>query len=75
MTKAQYQREKIRQVQEARERELQMLAEGRMSANPVYVRNAADFLWSRILDRKLQRRDSLPPIERQRLTTLVSLSV
>ena len=60
-------------MREARERELRILAESRIGADPRYVQNVVDFLWSKLLDRKLQSAPSLPVLEQQRLNTLAAL--
>jgi hypothetical protein len=56
-----------------REAELRRLEQSRLAADPRYVRDVVDFIWSKLLDRKLQRRDSLPIRERVRLDTLTGL--
>ncbi len=59
--------------QQERAFELQRLARGIRGADPSYVRNVVDFIWERLLDRKLQMRDSLSIRERVRLDTLTGL--
>lgn len=73
MTKQQYEREKRLEMRDGREAELRMLAQGILDADPRYVQNVVDFIWKRLLDRKLQTRDSLPTRERVRLDTLRGL--
>jgi hypothetical protein len=73
MTEAQFKYLKLRQMSEARNHELKMLNEGRLTANPRYVQDVVDTLWPKILERKLQQRDSLPLAEQRRLKTLASL--
>lgn len=70
MTKNQFAREQLRL---AREKELRLLAESKTSANPGYVRDAVDWVWSQLLERKLRMRDSLPFRESVRLSTLAQL--
>jgi hypothetical protein len=73
MTRQQFELEKIRQVREARDRELVMLAQGRLSADPRYVRNAVSFHWMRMIERKRKMYNFLRPSERRRLNTLEGL--
>lgn len=56
-----------------RDAELRMLAEGQVRADSRYVRDVVDFIWTKILDRKLKAFDRLPPTERQRIATLAGL--
>lgn len=77
MTRAQYEREKIfrlqREAEAARQRELQLLAQGQADADPRYVADVVKWIWSNVLERKVAKRDSLPPIEQKRISTLVEL--
>lgn len=73
MTKAQNQRERILALREARDQELRMLAQGRKNANPRYVQDVVDFLWTQLLNRKLRMIDSLPAVKRRRLSLLVDI--
>jgi hypothetical protein len=73
MNKAQYQREKLLAAARIREAELRLLSESRKSADTHYVQDVVDWLWSKILDRKLRMRDSLSLDERERLMTLEDL--
>lgn len=73
MTKAQDQRERILALREARDQELRMLAQGRKNANPRYVQDVVDFLWTQLLNRKLRMIDSLPAVKRRRLSLLVDI--
>lgn len=77
MTRAQYEREKIfrlqREAEATRQRELQLLAQGQADADPRYVADVVKWIWSKLLERKVATADSLPPIERRRLSTLVGL--
>ena len=73
MTKAQFAREQTRL---AREQELRLLAEARATADPRYAMDAIAWMWQLVLDRKLRKLEvsnSLPRIERQRLSTLAEL--
>jgi hypothetical protein len=70
MTKNQFAREQLRL---AREKELRLLAESKTSANPGYVRDVVDWVWSQILDRKLRMRESMTEYKRRRLNTLAQL--
>jgi hypothetical protein len=77
MTRQQYEREKIlrmkAEVESGRERELRLLAEARRDADPRYVQNVVAFLWRKILDRKVAKRNSLRSVERERMKTLLGL--
>jgi hypothetical protein len=74
MTEQQYEREKRLELRANREVELRRLARARLTADPRYVQNAVDFIWERLLDRKLGRgSDSLRPVDRKRLDTLAGL--
>lgn len=72
MTKNQFARAE-RLARQARAKELQILAESRGTANQRYVQDALDWIWSLILFRKMQQRDSLPELQRQRVNTLHGL--
>ncbi len=53
--------------------ELRLVAQAEAQADPRYVLDVTDFLWSSRINRKLQRQDSLAPLEKQRLHTLTEL--
>ena len=78
MTRSQFERAKILQmksaIESARQAELRLLAQGRDTADPRYVQSVVEFLWTKLLERKLALRDSLPEIERKRLNTLTELA-
>lgn len=77
MTRQQYEREKLlrlqREAETARQRELQLLAQGQAEADPRYVADVVKWIWSNVLERKVAKRDSLPPTEQKRISTLVEL--
>jgi hypothetical protein len=56
-----------------RDIQLQRLAQGILGSNPHYVQNAVDFLWKRILDRKLRKRDFERPVGQRRANILAAL--
>lgn len=58
------------EISPAREAELQLLAESLTAADPRYVKDVVDFIWSKIVERKLRKVDSLPLVEKERLETL-----
>jgi hypothetical protein len=70
MNHRQFQREQRLAVRRA---ELGLLAQGRSTADPRYVQDVVDFIWSKLVDRKLQNKSSLPPHDQQRLNTLTGL--
>ena len=53
--------------------ENELLAIGRSTADPRYVRDVTGFLLDRITQRKLQLRDALPRDEQRRLAVFVLL--
>lgn len=73
MTRKQYEREKLIGLRLEREAELRRLARAQSSADPRYVQSVVDFIWERLVERKLALRDSLPAVEQKRLSTLVEL--
>lgn len=74
MNEAQYKRHiATRRFGDAREAELRRLARAQSSADPRYVQSVVDFIWERLVERKLAVRDSLPAVEQKRLSTLVGL--
>jgi hypothetical protein len=73
MTRTQYEREQRLRQARAREAEIDRLRRASATSDPNYVSDVVDFLWFRLLRRKLQAKESLPPIERARLETLSSL--
>lgn len=74
MTEQQYKRHiASRTLSEVREAELRRLARAQSSADPRYVQSVVDFIWERLVERKLAVRDSLPAVEQKRLGTLVEL--
>jgi hypothetical protein len=64
----------VRARTQTRDAELQRLAQGILGADPRYVQNVVDFLWEKLLDRKLQRSsEDLRSVDRKRLETLAGL--
>jgi phage terminase small subunit len=70
---AQYERQKRLEMREQREKELAMIASAFNTADPRYVRDVAGWIWRRLFARKLQHREELPKVERQRLAQLIEL--
>ena len=56
-----------------RDIQLQRLSQGILGANPRYVQNAVDFIWERILDRKLRKCDFERPVGQRRANILAAL--
>jgi hypothetical protein len=69
MTREQFQCEK----RLAREQELQMLAQGRIGADPRYVKDFVAWVWSKVLERKLQMSRFEPGRQARRVRTLAGL--
>ena len=73
MTKAQWQRERLKALAAEREAELRLLAESRATADSRYVQDVVAWMWGRVLERKLKLMHEVRGAARRRLFTLSDL--